>query len=43
MHRPYTMFKRRMTHGAIFYVMFRDYQGKRMTAALWTLRLAAAL
>ena len=32
MHRPYTMFKRKMTHGAIFYVMFRDYQGKRMTA-----------
>ena len=32
MHRPYTMFKRKMIHGAIFYVMFRDYQGKRMTA-----------
>jgi hypothetical protein len=32
MHRPYTMFKRRMKHGVVFYVMFRDHQGKRGVA-----------
>lgn len=32
MHRTFTTFKRKLEKHTVFYVRFRDYQGKRMTA-----------